>query len=153
MPKKDPVFWWAGGIFVTALLLFYFTQTQEWLFLGIISYLLRPTLASLGIATRHTDERQLTIHYRSGNIAFAVTLLTCVIIAVKLAVEGDHAFEYFHMVVIVGLASKALWNVILIKNFREAAANVLTADALDPHGKIPGFKFCAVKLQPLAIDD
>jgi formate dehydrogenase major subunit len=32
-------------------------------------------------------------------------------------------------------------------HYREAAANVLTIDALDPHGKIPEFKFCAVRLQ------
>ncbi len=34
-------------------------------------------------------------------------------------------------------------------HFREAAANVLTTDALDPFGKIPEFKFCAVKVQPV----
>ena len=32
-------------------------------------------------------------------------------------------------------------------HFREAAANVLTTDALDPYGKIPEFKFCAVKVE------
>jgi formate dehydrogenase major subunit len=32
-------------------------------------------------------------------------------------------------------------------HFREAAANVLTYDALDPYGKIPGFKFCAVRIE------
>ncbi len=32
-------------------------------------------------------------------------------------------------------------------HFREAAANVLTTDALDPYGKIPGFKFCAVRVE------
>lgn len=32
-------------------------------------------------------------------------------------------------------------------HFREAAANLLTIDALDPHGKIPEFKFCAVKVE------
>jgi formate dehydrogenase major subunit len=31
-------------------------------------------------------------------------------------------------------------------HFREAAANVLTTDKLDPYGKIPEFKFCAVRL-------
>src|SRR5262249_16493049 len=31
-------------------------------------------------------------------------------------------------------------------HFREAAANVLTIDELDPHGKIPEFKFCAVRI-------
>jgi formate dehydrogenase major subunit len=32
-------------------------------------------------------------------------------------------------------------------HFREAAANVLTIDEIDPHGKIPEFKFCAVKVE------
>jgi formate dehydrogenase major subunit len=33
-------------------------------------------------------------------------------------------------------------------HFREAAANLLTIDELDPDGKIPGFKFCAVRVEP-----
>jgi formate dehydrogenase major subunit len=36
-------------------------------------------------------------------------------------------------------------------HFREAAANVLTTDALDPFGKIPEFKFCAVKVAAAGI--
>jgi formate dehydrogenase major subunit len=35
-------------------------------------------------------------------------------------------------------------------HFREAAANLLTLDALDPDGKIPEFKFCAVRVEPAA---
>jgi formate dehydrogenase major subunit len=34
-------------------------------------------------------------------------------------------------------------------HFREAAANILTTDALDPHGKIPEFKFCSVRVEPV----
>ena len=34
--------------------------------------------------------------------------------------------------------------------FREAAANLLTNAALDPFGKIPEFKYCAVRVEPLA---
>jgi len=30
--------------------------------------------------------------------------------------------------------------------YREAAANLLTNEALDPFGKIPEFKYCAVKI-------
>jgi formate dehydrogenase major subunit len=33
-------------------------------------------------------------------------------------------------------------------HFREAAANVLTIDEIDPHGKIPEYKFCSVKVEP-----
>jgi formate dehydrogenase major subunit len=32
-------------------------------------------------------------------------------------------------------------------HFREAAANVLTIDELDPFGKIPEFKYCAVRIE------
>ncbi len=32
-------------------------------------------------------------------------------------------------------------------HFKEAAVNLLTNDALDPYGKIPEFKFCAVKVE------
>jgi formate dehydrogenase major subunit len=35
-------------------------------------------------------------------------------------------------------------------HFREAAANLLTLDELDPDGKIPEFKFCAVRVEKLA---
>jgi formate dehydrogenase major subunit len=34
-------------------------------------------------------------------------------------------------------------------HFREAAANVLTIDEIDPVGKIPEFKFCAVRVEPV----
>ena len=35
-------------------------------------------------------------------------------------------------------------------HFREAAANLLTIDEIDPIGKIPEFKFCAVRIEPAA---
>jgi hypothetical protein len=130
MRKKDPIFWCATGIFVLAIALFTITQNQFWLFLMIGSYLLRPTLASLGVAKRYVDERQLSIHYRSGNIGFAVTIIVCVIFAVKLGSEDNHDFELFAAAICIGLAAKALFNVILIKNFREAASKIIIAVGL-----------------------
>ena len=41
-------------------------------------------------------------------------------------------------------------NVFIPFHFREAAANLLTIDALDPTAKIPEFKYCAVRLTPAA---
>jgi formate dehydrogenase major subunit len=38
-------------------------------------------------------------------------------------------------------------------HFREAAANLLTIDEIDPFGKIPEFKFCAVRIEPAAGQD
>ena len=43
---------------------------------------------------------------------------------------------------------EALGNVFIPFHFREAAANLLTIDAIDPMGKIPEFKFCAVRVEP-----
>ncbi len=34
--------------------------------------------------------------------------------------------------------------------YTEAAANILTNPQLDPYGKIPEFKYCAARLEPLA---
>ena len=40
-------------------------------------------------------------------------------------------------------------SVFLPFHFKEAAANLLTIDALDPYGKIPEFKFCAVQVEKI----
>ncbi len=40
-------------------------------------------------------------------------------------------------------------SVFIPMHFREAAANVLTNPAVDPWGKIPEFKFCAVRITPV----
>jgi hypothetical protein len=125
MFKRDAIFWWASGIFLLALALFAITQEQLWLSLMIGSYLLRPTLASLGVAKRYVDERQMSINYRSSNIGFAVMMIVCVIFAIKLSAENNHDFEMFNMAIIIGLAAKALFNVILAKNLREGASKII----------------------------
>ncbi|PWG61310.1 molybdopterin oxidoreductase family protein, partial [Spiribacter halobius] len=43
----------------------------------------------------------------------------------------------------------ALGTLFLPMHFREAAANLLTSPELDPYGKIPEFKICAVRLERL----
>jgi predicted molibdopterin-dependent oxidoreductase YjgC len=48
----------------------------------------------------------------------------------------------------VNVSSKTSPGVVFIPmHFVEAAANVLTIDALDPFAKIPEFKACAVNIQ------
>ena len=130
MFKKDRIFWWAASIFALAIILFAITGEQLWLALMIASYLLRPTLASLGVAKRSVDERQMSIQYRSGNIAFAVMMATAVILAVVQNDKGDPSWELFNIVIIVGLAAKALLNVLLVKNYRAAASKIIMAVGL-----------------------
>jgi formate dehydrogenase major subunit len=44
--------------------------------------------------------------------------------------------------------TEASGNCFIPFHFREAAANLLTIDEIDPFGKIPEFKFCAVRIEP-----
>ncbi|HET7325846.1 MAG TPA: formate dehydrogenase subunit alpha [Nocardioidaceae bacterium] len=46
---------------------------------------------------------------------------------------------------------EAKGNIFIPFHFREAAANLLTNDELDPTGKIPEFKFCAVRIAPVGV--
>ena len=72
----------------------------------------------------------MSIQYRSGNIAFAVMMVTAVILAAVLSSQGDESWEMFNIVIIVGLATKALFNVLLTKNYRQAATTIITAIGL-----------------------
>lgn len=125
MLKKDPIFWMATSIFILGVVIFGVTQNQLWLFLLAGSYLLRPTLASLNIAKSLVDERQMSIQYRSGNIAFATMIIGCIIMAIYESNKGDHSWEFFNAIVIIGLAAKALSNVFLIGNYRESGTKII----------------------------
>ena len=125
MFKKDPIFWLATCIFISGIVIYGLTQNQIWLFILVGSYLLRPTLASLNIARSLVDERQMSIQYRAGNIAFAVMIIACIITAVDLSIKGDHSWEYFNAIVIIGLTAKALANVILVGNYRESGTKII----------------------------
>jgi hypothetical protein len=130
MFKKDPIFWLATSIFILGVVIFGLTHNQLWLFILAGSYLLRPTLASLNIAKSLVDERQMSIQYRAGNIAFAAMIIACIITAVDLSIKGDHSWEYFNAIVIIGLAAKALANVILVGNYRESGTKIIMAVGL-----------------------
>jgi len=124
--KKNPIFWWASGLFVLGIVLFAITQNQIFLIGFIIAaYLLRSALASLGIAKKYVDERQMNLNYRSSNIAFIVMMVACVFFAGYLMAEDNHTFEMFLMVIVIGIATKALFNVLLSKHFREVAPKII----------------------------
>lgn len=125
MIKIDAVFWSALGIFAIAIALFAITGDQNWLLLMLMSYLLRPTLASLGMAKRMVDERQMLIHYRSGNIAFAAMMIAAVVVAAVRSAAGDPNAEYINIIIIVGISAKALFNVLLVKDYQKASRTII----------------------------
>ena len=73
--KRDPIFWAATFIFVVALVLMVAVD-ESWILLMLASYLLRPTLHSVGLAPKLIDERQLAIQYRSTTCIHSTTA-TC----------------------------------------------------------------------------
>lgn len=130
MNKKDPIFWWASGVFVLGLILYAITQIDIFFILLIAAYMLRPTLASLGLAGKYVDERELSIQYRSSNIAFFVMMIACVIFAAILKADNNHAGQMFNMVILIGIVAKALFSVLSSKNFREAAPKIIISVGL-----------------------
>jgi len=130
MSKKDPIFWLAISISIFGIIIFGITQNQLWLFILVGSYMLRPTLASLNIATSLVDERQMSMQYRSGNIAFSVMIIGCIIMSVYESNKGDHSWEFFNAIVIIGLAAKALSNVFLVGNYRDSGTKIIMAVGL-----------------------
>jgi hypothetical protein len=130
MFKRDPIFWWACGIFILVLALYAVTQNDVILMLIVFAYLLRPTLASLGLAKKHFDEREMSLNYRSSNIAFVVTIIACILMSAKLRAENNVASETFFLVIVIGAVAKALFNVLLTKDFREVAPKIIVSVGL-----------------------
>lgn len=111
--KRDTIFWAASAIFTVSLLLAA-VYGQEWLLLMVVSYLLRPTLHSLGFARRLADERQLQIQYQASNVGFAAMVIGVVIVMLVLMRRGDHAWEMLVAVLMLGLAARALAGLLLV---------------------------------------
>ena len=52
-------------------------------------------------------------------------MIACVIHAAVLSAKGDPNWDMYNDVIILGLAAKALSNVLLVKNYREAASKII----------------------------
>ena len=123
--KKDPIFWWSWSVFALGVIALAITEMDIFLVLIVVAFLLRPTLASAGMIKKYTDERELSINFRSGNLAFFVMMVACVFMAAKLRAEDDHAYEMFYMIIILGMTAKGLFYVLMNKNFRETAPKII----------------------------
>ncbi len=125
MNRIDPVMWWTWGVFTLSLILFAFTGSDVFLVLVVTAFLLKPTLASAGMLKKYVDEREMSINFRSGNLAFFVMMLACVFMAAILRSQDDNASEMFYMVIIIGIVAKGLLYILMSKNFRETAPKIM----------------------------
>jgi len=122
MFKWDKISWIAAGIFVTGIILGIFDNS--FFALLVVAYLLRPTLLALGGSKeKYGDERQIKIQYHSGNIAFTVLILTMILFAFIEEMEGKHN-ETYNMLIIIGLLTRALVGLVMIGDYKAAAARI-----------------------------
>jgi len=57
-------------------------------------------------------------------------MVAAVILAAVQSAKGDPNWDLFNIIIIVGLAAKALFNVLLAKNYRQAATTIIIAVGL-----------------------
>jgi hypothetical protein len=124
----DHISWTATALFVVSLVLGALVS-PFWLYLLVASYLLRPTLYSLGVARRCADERQLSVQFRSGNIAFTILILAVAGFAIRAQVQHQQVGDFVTLL-IIGLAAKALMGLLLIGDFRAAGVRIAIAAGL-----------------------
>jgi hypothetical protein len=123
MTRWDAISWWATGIFVLGAALAAATQNDAFLFLMIGSYMLRPTLYAMGIATKYSDERQMSIQYRSGNLALTIVIAAIIAFAIKARMEGKPADD-FYVLLIVALAARALVGVLMLGDHKAVGVRI-----------------------------
>jgi hypothetical protein len=120
MHRWDAISWWATGIFIVSAALAGALQNDAYLFIMVASYMLRPTLHALGLATKYADERQMSIQYRSGNLALTILIAAIIIFAVKSRIEGKPADD-FNVLLILGLAARALTSILMLGDYKKVA--------------------------------
>jgi hypothetical protein len=123
MIKRDRIFYIACGLLVVGIVLAVMDQYIALLPL-VGAYLLRPTLHALGVARKYADERQIQIFSRSGNIGFLVVMFGATIISILRMYQGEPPDD-FHLLIILGLVTKAIIGLLMIGDLRNAGRMIL----------------------------
>jgi len=125
MIKRDKIFYAACGIFLVGVILALMQYEFALLFI-VGAYLLRPTLHVFDLAGKHTDERQVHIHSRSGNVAFIAVMLTAIGLALLRVANGETADEFYTLIGI-GIAARAVVGLLMIGDLRRTGVLIVVA--------------------------
>jgi hypothetical protein len=128
MIKRDRIFYIACGLLVVGIVLAVMDRYIALLPL-VGSYLLRPTLHALGLAKKSADERQIQIFSRSGNIGFLVVMFGATIISILRMYQGEPPDD-FHLLIVLGLVTKAIVGLLMIGDLRNAGRILLVSYGL-----------------------
>ena len=125
MFKRDKIFFFACGLSSIGVALAVMGYDSA-LLLFVVAFLLRPSLHEFGLAKQYADERQLTIHSRSGNIGFIVVMLAAVGFALWRISRGQYPEELYELIYL-GLAAKAITGLIMVGEYRKAGVVIISA--------------------------
>ncbi len=123
MIKRDRIFCIACGLMVVGIIL----AIME-LYIALLplvgAYLLRPTLHALGLGRKYADERQIQIFSRSGNVGFLVVMFGASVLAILRMAQGEPPDD-FHLLIFLGLVTKAIIGLLMIGDLRNAGVIIL----------------------------
>jgi len=125
MIKRDRIFYIACGLLAVGIVLAVMDQYIALLPL-VGAYLLRPTLHALGLARKYADERQIQIFSRSGNIGFLVMMFGATILSILRMYRGEPPDD-FHLLIVLGLVTKAIIGLLMIGDLRNAGRIMLVS--------------------------
>jgi hypothetical protein len=125
MFKRDKIFYSACGLSCVGIVLAVLGYDFALLFF-VAAYLLRPSLYEFGLVKQYADERQMTIHSRSGNIGFIVVILAAVGLALWRIARGEQPEELYELI-FLGLAARAMTGLIMIGEYRKAGVVIISA--------------------------
>ena len=97
--------------------------------LFVLAYLLRPILHEFGIATQYVDERELSIHSRSGNVAFIIVMLGAAGFMLYHLARGEEIGDDV-VLLCLGVGVRALTGLILTGAYRRAGVLIITVVGL-----------------------
>jgi hypothetical protein len=123
MIKRDRVFYAGCVLFAIGIVLAVMEYEIALLFF-VWAYLLRPTLHALGLGKKYADERQIQIFSRSGNIAFLVMMFGATVLAILRMAQGEPPDD-FHLLIFLGLVTKAIIGLLMIGDLRRAGVIIL----------------------------
>lgn len=128
MINRDKIFYLACALSAAGVVLALLGYDVA-LLLFVAAYLLRPALHEFGFANQYADERQLTIHARSGNIALIIVVLAAVGLALWRIARGEQP-EDLYMLIAIALAARAITGLVMNGDYRRAGAVILGAVGL-----------------------
>ncbi len=122
--KRDKIFY--GACILSALGILAAVLGSEISFIFFVTaYLLRPVVMEFGLRVKFADERERTIHAKSGDVAFVV-LIVAMIGFCMLEIAHGRRPEILYELIAIGLAARALTGLVMNGEYKKAGVMIIS---------------------------